>query len=49
MDILNIYNKILIESRNPLIFENYIDDSLNNKIIIFLIFLSKKFNKIKKN
>lgn len=48
MDILNIYNKILIESRNPLIFENYIDDSLNNKIIIFLIFLSKKFNKIKK-
>ena len=48
MDILNIYNKILIESRNPLIFENYIDDSLNNKIKIFLIFLSKKFNKIKK-
>ncbi len=48
MDILNIYNKILNESRNPLIFENYIDDSLNNKIVIFLIFLSKKFNKIKK-
>ena len=48
MDILNIYNKILIESRNPLIFENYIDDSLNNKIIIFLIFLSKNSIKLKK-
>ena len=48
MDILNIYNKTLLEARNPLIFKNYIDDNLNNKILIFLIFLSKKFNKIKK-
>ncbi len=48
MNILNIYNKILTEARNPLIFENYIDDNLNNKILIFLIFLSKKFNKIEK-
>ena len=42
MDILKLYNKTLTESRNPLIFENYIDDNLNNKILIFLIFLSKK-------
>ena len=49
MDILNLYNKTLLEARNPLIFKNYIDDNLNNKILIFLIFLSKKFNKIKKN
>ena len=48
MDILNLYNKTLAEARNPLIFKNYIDDNLNNKILIFLIFLSKKFNKIKK-
>ena len=48
MNILNLYNKTLTEARNPLIFENYIDDNLNNKIIIFLIFLSKKFNKIQK-
>ncbi len=49
MNILKLYNKTLTESRNPSIFENYIDDNLNNKILIFLIFLSKKFNKIKKN
>jgi len=48
MNILDLYNKTLTEARNPLIFENYIDDNLNNKIIIFLIFLSKKFNKIQK-
>ena len=48
MDIHNLYNKTLAESRNPLIFENYIDDNLNNKVLMFLIFLSKKFNKIKK-
>ena len=48
MDILNLYNKTLLEARNPLIFDNYIDDNLNNKILIFLIFLSKKFNKIQK-
>lgn len=49
MNILNIYNKTLIEARNPLIFSNYIDDNLSNKILIFLILLSKKFNKIKKS
>ena len=48
MNIHNLYNKTLIESRNPLIYENYVDDNLNNKILIFLIFLSKIFNKIKK-
>ena len=42
MNILNIYNKTLIEARNPLIFENYIDDNLNNKILIFLNFFIKK-------
>ena len=49
MNILNIYNKTLIEARNPLLFSNYIDDNLSNKILIFLILLSKKFNKIKKS
>ena len=48
MNILNLYNKTLLEARNPVIFENYIDDNLNNKILVFLIFLSKIFNKIKK-
>ena len=48
MNILNIYNKTLVDARNPAIFTNYIDDNLNNKILIFLIFLSKIFNKIGK-
>ncbi len=48
MDILNLYNKTLVEARNPLIFQNYVDDNLNNKILIFLILLSKQFNKFKK-
>ena len=48
MNILNLYNKTLLEARNPVIFETYVDDNLNNKILIFLIFLSKIFNKIKK-
>tara|TARA_B100000212_G_scaffold220245_1_gene166798 strand:- start:226 stop:639 length:414 start_codon:yes stop_codon:yes gene_type:complete len=48
MNILNLYNKTLLEARNPVIFESYVDDNLNNKILIFLIFLSKIFNKIKK-
>ena len=48
MNILNIYNKTLVDARNPAIFENYIDDNLNNKLLIFLIFLSKIFNKIEK-
>ena len=48
MNILNIYNKTLVDARNPAIFANYIDDNLNNKILIFLIFLSKIFNKLEK-
>ena len=48
MNILNIYNKTLVDARNPTIFENFIDDNLNNKILIFLIFLSKIFNKLEK-
>ncbi len=35
-----------MEARKPAIFENYINDNLNNKLLIFLIFLSKIFNKI---
>ena len=49
MNIENLYNKILIDARNPDIFSRFIDDNLNNKIIIFLTFLSKVFNKIDKN
>lgn len=48
MNIENLYSKILIESRNPDIFFNHIDDDLNNKLLIFLIFFSKIFNKIEK-
>lgn len=49
MNIENLYNKILLDARNPDIFSRFIDDNLNNKIIIFLTFLSKVFNKIDKN
>ncbi len=49
MDIENLYNKTLNESRNPDIFLNYINDDLNNKLLIFLIFFSKFFNKIDKS
>ena len=49
MDIENLYNKTLTDSRNPVIFKNHILDDLNNKILIFLIFLSKIFNNISKN
>ena len=49
MDIENLYNKTLTDSRNPDIFKNHILDELNNKILIFLIFLSKIFNSISKN
>ena len=49
MDIENLYNKTLIDSRNPDIFKNHILDDLNNKVLIFLIFLSKIFNNISKN
>ena len=49
MDIENLYNKTLIDSRNPDIFKNHILDDLNNKVLIFLIFFSKIFNNISKN
>lgn len=49
MDIENLYNKTLTDSRNPDIFKNHILDDLNNKVLIFLIFLSKIFNNISKN
>jgi len=49
MNIENLYNKILLDARNPDIFSRFIEDSLNNKIIIFLTFLSKIFNKIDEN
>jgi len=48
MNIENLYNKTLIDSRDPNIFKSHIVDNLNNKILIFLIFLSKNFNKIAK-
>ena len=37
------------DSRNPEIFKNYINDDLNNKLLLFLIFLSKIFNNMAKN
>lgn len=49
MNIENLYNKILLDARNPEIFSRFIEDSLNNKIIIFLTFLSKIFNKMDEN
>lgn len=49
MNIEKLYNKILVESRNPVIFSDCINDNLNNKILVFLIFLSKIFNNIDKN
>ena len=49
MDINSLYNKFLKDSRNPYIYKNYIEDTLNNKLFIFLIFLSKFFNNISKN
>ncbi|MCI5053984.1 MAG: ubiquinol-cytochrome C chaperone family protein [Pelagibacteraceae bacterium] len=49
MDIENLYNKTLTDSRNPDIFKNHILDDLNNKVLIFLIFLSKIFNNISQN
>ena len=49
MDINKLYNKILLDARNPVIFKEFIKDDLNNKILVFLIFLSKTFNKIDKS
>ena len=49
MNISNLYNKILQESRNPVIFNEYIEDNLKYKILIFMIFVSKIFNKIEKS
>ncbi len=48
MDIENLYNKTLNEARNPNIFLIHIKDDLNNKLLVFLIFLSKIFNSMKK-
>ena len=44
MNIENLYNNILIEARKPDIYINYLNDDLNNKLLVFLILLSKKFN-----
>ncbi|WP_440695412.1 ubiquinol-cytochrome C chaperone family protein [Candidatus Pelagibacter sp. HIMB109] len=44
MNIENLYNKTLTDSRNPNIFKNYLSDDLSNKLMLFLIFLSKIFN-----
>ena len=40
---------MLTDSRNPEIFKNYISDNLSNKLLLFLIFLSKTFNNMPKN
>ena len=49
MDIEKLYNKKLDEARNPEVFSKYLDDNLNNKLLIFLIYWSNTFNKINKN
>ena len=49
MDIEKLYSRTLIDSRNPDIFKKYILDNLNNKLLIFLIFLSKIFNNMSEN
>ena len=40
---------MLTDSRNPEIFKNYLSDNLSNKLLLFLIFLSKTFNNMPKN
>ena len=49
MDIENLYNKKLSEARNPEVFSKYLEDNLNNKLLIFLIYWTNVFNKIDKN
>ena len=49
MNIENLYNKTLTDSRNPNIFKNYLLDDLSNKLMLFLIFLSKIFNNMSRN
>ena len=49
MNIENLYNKTLIDSRNPNVFKNYLSDDLSNKLMLFLIFLSKIFNNMSRN
>lgn len=49
MNIENLYNKTLKDSRNPNIFKNYLSDDLSNKLLLFLIFLSKIFNNMSRN
>lgn len=49
MKIENLYNNVLNKSRNSNLFFTYgIKDTLQNKIILFLVHLSFIFNKIKK-
>lgn len=49
MNIENLYNNILIEARKPDIYTNYVNDDLNNKLLLFLILLSKEFNNMSSN
>ena len=49
MNIENLYNNILIEARKPDIYTNYVNDDLNNKLLLFLILLSKEFNNMPSN
>jgi len=49
MNIENLYNKTLTDSRNPNIFKNYLSDDLSNKLMLFLIFLSKIFNNMSRD
>ena len=49
MNIEDLYNKTLADSRNLKIFKNHLSDDLSNKILLFLIFLSKTFNSTPQN
>lgn len=49
MNIENLYNNILIDARKPDIYTNYVNDDLNNKLLLFLILLSKEFNNMSSN
>lgn len=41
---ITLYNNILLHSRKNIIFSNFIDENLENKIFSFLIHLSSIFN-----
>ena len=49
MNIENLYNNILIDARKPDIYTHYVNDDLNNKLLLFLILLSKEFNNMSSN